>query len=89
MAHLTSQEKQLYDELASKGEVEALRGLGLIAMSRTQAGNVELPGSLSFNPGTTEVSADNVRQLFSRLFAGDREAQDFAALASYLDRKPA
>ncbi len=88
MATLSPQEKKLYDELVAKGETEAMRGMSLIAMSRTVSGDVSLGNGVTFNPSNTEISADNVRNLFSKLFANEdgQNSTSFGALAEYLDR---
>lgn len=88
MATLSPQEKKLYDELVAKGETEAMRGMSLIAMSRTVGGDVSLGNGVTFNPSNTEISADNVRNLFSKLFANEdgQNSTSFGALAEYLDR---
>lgn len=87
MANLSPAEKQLYDELVAKGETEAVRGMNLLAMSRMMGGDVTLPNGKTFDPTHTEITADNVRQLFSQMFADadGADARSFEALASYLD----
>ncbi len=91
MAYLSSGEQSLYDDLVAKGDTEAAQGLLLIGMSRIGMGGqqVTLPNGLTFDPTSTEVSADNVRNLFRHLFAdpsGDSDRR-FEALASYLERQ--
>lgn len=87
MAKLSPQERKLYDELIAKGESEAARGMGLIAMSRMAEGNVALPNGMAFDPDKTEITSGNVRRLFSQLFADENgsDSKSFDALANYLD----
>lgn len=89
MANLNPKERQLYNELVSNGESDALNGMSLIAMSRMGTGDVALPNGVTFNPDSTEISSSNVRRLFSRLFANEdgSSAKSFDALAKYLDSK--
>ena len=87
MANLSPVEKQLYNELVAKGDTDAVRGMNLLALSRMDGGDVTLPNGRTFDPGKTEITANNVRQLFSQMFvsADDQGAKSFEALASYLD----
>lgn len=91
MANLTSEEKQLYDELVAKGDTEAVRGMNLIALSRMNSGDVTLPGGKTFDPTQTGISADTVRKLFSQMFVSQdgHDARSFEALAKCLDRQTA
>ena len=93
MAYLSPNEKALYDELVAKGNTEAAQGLGLLAMSRIgmEGQQVTLPNGRSFDPTHTEVTADNVRNLFKYLFvdADGTLGHKFEALAAYLDQRPA
>lgn len=91
MAELSPQEKALYDELVANGNQEAAQGLMLVAMARvgTHDQQVTLPDGRSFDPGSTEVSAGNIRNLFNSMFddpSGETDHQ-FEALASYLDQR--
>lgn len=93
MAELSTQEKALYDELVAAGNREAAEGLMLVAMSRVgmHGQQITLPNGRSFDPSSTEITGDNVRNLFKYLFADDdgHIGRQFEALASYLDRRPA
>lgn len=91
MAYLSPKERLLYDELVSNGNTEALRGMSLIAMSRVGNENTQitLPGGKSFNPNSTEITSENIRNLFKIMFvdsSGDSD-RSFDALASYLDQR--
>ena len=87
MANLSPGEKKLYDELVAKGDTEAVRGMNLVALSRVGGGNVTLPNGAVFDPAKTELTAKNVRDLFSQMFVGTdgQDQRSFDALASYLD----
>ncbi len=91
MAELSPKEKALYDELVSKGNYEAAHALELVGMSRIGMGGqqVTLPNGRSFAPGNTEVTANNIRNLFRQMFVDPRGNIDrqFEALASYLDTR--
>lgn len=91
MAELSPKEKALYDELVANGNHEAANGLQLVAMSRIgmSGQQVILPNGKIFDPGNTEVTADNIRSLFKYMFvdpSGNTDRQ-FEALASYLDKR--
>ncbi len=91
MAYLSPKERLLYDELVSNGNTEALRGMSLIAMSRVGNENTQitLSGGKSFNPNSTEITSENIRNLFKIMFvdsSGDSD-RSFDALASYLDQR--
>lgn len=90
MANLSPKEKALYDDFVAKGNTEAAHGLALIALSREAMAHQEvmLPNGQSFNPTTTEVTAESVRRLFSLMFVDTdgSSARAFEALASALDR---
>lgn len=93
MAELSPQERALYDELVAAGNQEAAQGLMLVALSRSgmHGQQITLPNGRSFDPSSTEITGDNVRNLFKYLFADDdgQIGRQFEALASYLDqRKP-
>lgn len=93
MAELSPKERALYDELVAKGNHEAAHGLMLVAMSRMGAAGqqVTLPNGKTFDPGDTEVTAANIRNLFRQMFvdpSGNTDRQ-FEALASYLDKREA
>ncbi len=91
MAELSADEKVLYDELVAQGNTEAAAALNLIAMSRIGMGGqqITLPNGRVFDPTTTEITADNVRNLFRYLHVDETGRTDrmFEALASYLDRR--
>lgn len=91
MAELSPREKALYDELVGQGNWEAAKGLALVAMSRTgmSGQQVTLPNGRVFDPATTEVTADSIRNLFKQMFVDDSGQSDrqFEALASYLERR--
>jgi hypothetical protein len=93
MAYLSPKEKALYDDLVAKGNGEAAQGLLLVGMSRIgmEGQQVTLPGGQTFDPTKTEVTADNVRKLFSQMFVDASGNSDrlFEALASALDQRPA
>lgn len=91
MAELSPKEKALYDELVSKGNHEAAHGLMLVGMSRIglHGQQVTLPNGKVFDPTNTEVTADNIRNLFRNMFvdsSGNIDRQ-FDALASYLSTR--
>ena len=90
MAKLSPAEKKLYDELVAKGGTDAVRGMNLLALSRMGGADVTLPNRKTFDPGKTAITADNVRRLFSQMFAGSdgADAKSLEALASYLDGRP-
>lgn len=87
MAKLSPSEKKLYDELVAQGNTEAVRGMNLLALSRMGSGDVTLPDGRTFDPNKTEVTPQNIRQLFSQMFVSTdgEDARSFEALASYLD----
>lgn len=93
MSQLSSGEKALYDEMVAKGDHQAAHGLMLVAMARMGMGGqqVRLPNGKIFDPGATEVTADNVRNLFKFMFVDPSGSTDrqFEALASYLDQRGA
>lgn len=91
MANLSPAEKKLYDEMVASGNTEAVRGMNLIALSRMGSGDVTLPNGRTFSPTQTEITAGNVRQLFSQMFVGadGQDARSFDALAKYLDSRSA
>lgn len=91
VSYLSTGEKALYDEMVSKGNHEAAHGLMLVAMSRIGMGGqqVTLPNGKTFDPTSTEVTADNIRNLFKLMFvdpSGQTDRQ-FEALASYMDSR--
>ncbi len=87
MANLSPAEKKLYDELVAKGDTEAVRGMNLIALSRMGGAEVTLSNGTVFDPGKTELTARNVRELFSQVFVGadGQDQRSLEALAKYLD----
>ncbi len=87
MANLSPSEKKLYNQMVADGNTDAANGMNLIALSRTGSGNVTLPNGQTFNPGKTEITAQNIRNLFSQMFVSTdgQNARSFDALASYLD----
>ncbi len=91
MAELSPKEKALYDEMVSKGNHEAAHGLMLVALSRNgmRGQQVTLPNGRTFDPGNTEVTAENIRNLFRLMFVDPSGATDrqFEALASYLETR--
>lgn len=91
MAELSPTEKALYDDLVAHGNWEAANGLSLVGMSRIGMGGqqVTLPNGRVFDPANTEVTADNIRNLFQQMFVDDSGQSDrqFEALASYLERR--
>ncbi|MCX2864123.1 hypothetical protein OOZ63_20045 [Paucibacter sp. PLA-PC-4] len=93
MAYLSPKERAIYDDLVSKGNTEAAQGLMLVGMSRIgmEGQQVTLPGGQTFDPTKTEVTADNVRNLFRQMFVDASGNSDrlLEALASALDQRPA
>lgn len=93
MAELSPKEKALYDELLAKGDREAAHGLLKVGMARIgmSGQQVTLPNGKTFDPGNTEITAANIRNLFRHMFVDPSGATDrqFAALASYLDQRAA
>lgn len=93
MSYLSSGEKALYDDMLAKGNREAAHGLLLVGMSRIGMGGqqVTLPNGKSFDPLTTEVTADNIRNLFKFMFVDPSGSTDrqFDALAFYLEQREA
>lgn len=90
MAYLSPKERALYDELVAKGNWDAAGGLIRVGMTRSgmSGQQVRLPNGRVFDPLTTEVTADNIRNLFKYMFADDSGAdRQFDALASYLDQR--
>lgn len=89
MANLSPQERKLYDELVANGDTEAVRAMGLIAMSRMADGDVALANGVTFDPSKTEITSSNVKRLFSQLFANEdgADSRSFDALAKYLDSR--
>lgn len=89
MANLSPAEKKLYDELVAKGDSDAVRGMNMIALSRMGGGDVTLPNGSVFDPAKTEVTAKNVRDLFSHMFVGTdgQDQRSFDALAKYLEER--
>ena len=91
MAELSPQEKALYDELVAQGNHEAASALSLVGMSRIgmHGQQVTLPNGRAFDPTNTEVTANNLRNLFSQMFVdGSGQAnRQFEALAAYLDQR--
>lgn len=91
MSMLSPKEKELYNELIGQNNNEAAGALLLVGMSRIgmEGQQVTLPNGLIFDPTKTDVTAENIRNLFKHMFAGDSSNTDrtFDALASYLDRK--
>jgi hypothetical protein len=87
MANLSPSEKKLYGQLVADGNTDAVNGMNLVALSRMGSGNVTLPSGQTFNPGKTEITPQNIRNLFSQMFVStdDQNARSFDALASYLD----
>lgn len=93
MAYLSPCEKALYDELVAKGNHEAAHALNLVGMSRIGMGGqqVSLPNGRTFDPTATDVTADNIRNLFKLMFvdpSGNTDRQ-FEALASYMEGREA
>ncbi len=89
MAYLSDAEKQLYNEMVAKGDMEAAKGLGLVAMTRIGGQSATLADGTSFNPSKTEITAANVRRLFSQLVvdpSGDAK-RGFDALANFLEKR--
>lgn len=92
MAELSPKEKALYDELVAHGKWEAAQGLNLVAMSRIghKGQEITLPNGRTFDPTSTEVTPDNIRNLFRHMFVDSSGSTDrqFEALASYLEQRP-
>jgi hypothetical protein len=89
MANLSPSEKQLYNDLVAKGDTDAVQGMNLIAMSRMMGGSeVTLDDGQTFDPAQTAITPENIRQLFSKMFAGSDAQTDraFSALARALDQ---
>lgn len=85
---LTPCEKALYDELVALGEWMAAQGVAGIAFVRYAAiGSVSLPNGLTFDPQTTSVTAENLRDLFrfSLIDPSGNSARRFEALALFLE----
>lgn len=89
MAKLSPDEKKLYDELVAQGNTAAVRGMNLLAMSRMGGGEITLPNGTSFDPSKTAITPENIRSLFSQMFASDdgQDARSFEALASYMETR--
>lgn len=91
MAELSTSEKTLYDELVAQGNTEGAAALNLIAMSRIGMGGrqITLHNGQSFDPTATEITADNVRNLFRHLHVDSSGQTDrlFESLAAYLERR--
>ncbi len=89
MSKLSPSEKQLYDDLVSQGKTDAANGLALVALSRMGNEQVNLGNGQTFDPNTTAVTPDNIRQLFSQMFVDSdgSSGRAFDALASALDEK--
>ena len=91
MAELSPKEKALYDELVAQGNHEAASGLMLVGMSRIgmSGQQITLPDGTRFDPGSTEVTAGNIRNLFKYLFVdpSGNTSRQFDALAAYLDKR--
>lgn len=91
MAELTPKEKALYDELIAQGDWEAALGLNLVGLARSgmKGQQVSLPNGRVFDPATTEITADNIRNLFKQMFVDDSGHTDrqFEALAACLERR--
>lgn len=91
MAELSPKEKALYDELIAQGNWEAAHGLALVGMTRVgmKGQQVSLPNGRVFDPTATEVTADNIRNLFKLMFVDDSGQinRQFDALASYIERR--
>lgn len=91
MAHLSPKEKALYNELVASGNSEAVEAMNMIALARDGSKNNEatLSDGQSFNPSNTEITADNIRNLFKHIFADSNgsTSRKFDALASYLDQR--
>lgn len=87
MANLSPSEKKLYDQMVADENTDAASGMNLIALSRMGSGNVTLPNGQTFDPRKTEITPQNIRNLFSQMFVStdDKNARSFDALASYLD----
>jgi hypothetical protein len=87
MALLSPSEKQLYNELVAKGDTEAVKGMNLLALSRVGGGEVTLPNGKAFNPSATEITPENIRNLFSQVFiSADKDIDHaFNALARALE----
>lgn len=87
-ANLSASEKKLYNDFVEKGDMEAAKGIALIALGRMGSGDVTLPDGRTFNPRDTEITAKNVRELFSRMFVSADRIGDptLDALASSLER---
>lgn len=87
MANLSPNEKKLYDKLVSQGNTDAANGMSLIALSRMGSEKVTLPNGQTFDPRNTEITPQNIRNLFSKMFVSTdgQNARSFDALASFLD----
>lgn len=90
MANLSPNEKKLYDKLVSQGNTDAVNGMNLIALSRMGSEKVTLPNGQTFDPRNTEITPQNIRNLFSKMFVSTdgQNARSFDALASFLDANP-
>lgn len=91
MAYLSPKEKQLYNELVSSGNTLAIQGMSLIAMSRVGSKNTEitLPNGRSFDPNRTEITSDNIQNLFKLMFIDEsgESQRSFDALTSFLNKR--
>lgn len=93
MANLSTAEKALYDELVAAGNYAAVEGMNLIALARQgmSGQQVTLPDGSNFDPTTTEITAENIRKLFTQMFVDSdgSAARRLEALAGYLERRTA
>lgn len=91
MAELTTQEKALYDELVTAGNWPAVAGLHAVALARSglSGQQVTLPDGRSFDPRTTQITPQSLRELFSQMFvdtSGQMQRQ-LEALAQALEQR--
>ena len=95
MSYLSSKERALYDEMASKGEGKAAGALMLVGMSRIgmEGQTVTLPNGKTFNSTSMEVTANSIKNFYKYMFIDSDGRPDkqidkqFEALASYLDKR--
>ena len=88
MSKLTSAERGLRDRMISEGNFDAAAGISLIGLARQGMSEVKLPNGKTFDPMLTEITSNNVEELFSQMFVGANEQnrRSFSALTAYLEK---
>lgn len=91
MKYLSDDAKALYDELVARGNTDAAGGVKFIGFRRaTEGHSAGGPNGMTFDAINTEITPQNIRNLFSHGMANPPEEilRSLEALTQYLQNRP-